>query len=245
MKSYFITGLEVDVYGVEHIADDAAVVFYVHGLGGNRRNGARYCESLAQAGYVAIAVDQRNHGQREVDSAYNSSALDTYLVNSYGLMIGTAHDISLIIDFLPTVLKLKTTRIGVTGFSLGAHVTFIAMLLDSRIKVAVPICGASNRKLQLSLRAKGPLTITPDLEFLFAKYDGIHNLNKFSDRALCMINGGSDQICMAGANQDLYTHLQAVYTDSSQLKLSIYPGLGHVVSDEMWNETLAWFNAKL
>ena len=145
-ETKFVAGIEVDFYGLENQALNLPVVFYVHGRGGNRNNGQRYCAELAERGYIAVAIDQRNHGERCVDPYFNEGGAKNYISNSYGIYTGTAKDLSHIIDFLPT-LGITSSRIAVTGFSLGGHACFAALVLDSRIKVAIPICGAGDRLL--------------------------------------------------------------------------------------------------
>jgi len=244
----FIAGIEADFYGLDHDLSTVPIVFFLHGRGGNRKNGRRFCTELARRGYLAIAIDQRNHGDRCFNSIWNEGGSEGYIRNSYGILTGTAKDVSHLIDFLPTI-GISTSRIAVTGFSLGGHACFASLVLDDRIKVAIPICGAGDRFMQLSIRSEDPEKFKAELSVtlvsLFEKYDAIHHLEKLTDRKILMIHGADDQVVSPSVNQNLFEKLIKIHQNPDDLKISLYSGLGHKLSSDMWKETIGWLDHKL
>ena len=249
MTGHIIAGIQTYVYGLDENPSGPVVIF-LHGLRGAAQNSLKYCRDLAGRGYIALAFDQRNHGQRTVDLSVNQSGSDNYPVNTYGIYSGTAHDVSTIIDFLPLVLNISTESIGVCGFSLGAHASFVAAVIDERIKAVVPICGTGDRKAMLKQRFLATGGDASEFERSFParmaavlkKYDPVHNLHALKDRALCMINGGRDSIVPPDTNRCLWEKLVPLYNDQSKLVHSVYPDAEHEVTPEMWDECVEWFN---
>lgn len=247
-KRQLVAGIETYVWGLEE-NPGAPVIFFAHGLGATVEHSFSYCADLANDGFIAIAIDQRNHGARTVDPTAHNGNCDNYTVKSYGMYVGTSKDISLLIDFLPAALGVTTDKFGMSGISLGGHCTLITMANDPRINVGVPFVGSADRKLQLKIRAemKGisneefENTFDPHLDKLMTQYDPVNNPHIFKDRPLCMINGGADTVVDSTPNRRFKQVLDGIYTDAGKLQLSIYDGVGHEVTPEMWTEAKAWF----
>ena len=243
-----VAGLELYIWGLAE-NKDAPVIFFAHGLCGSVQNSFKYCSDLANDGFIAIAINQRNHGSRTVDPSAYFGDVEDYTVKSYGMYVGTSKDISLIIDFLPAALGITTNKIGMSGVSLGGHCTLITMANDPRIAVGVPFIGSGDRKLQMKVRAEQngsngvefENNFCPLLNELMKQYDPIYKPDVFKDRPLCMINGGADKVVDSTPNTQLKVLLDEIYTDSDRLCLSIYKGVGHTVTPNMWAEGRAWF----
>jgi len=247
-KRQLVAGIDTYIWGLEENAG-APVIFFVHGLGGNVEHSFQYCADLANDGFIAIAIDQRNHGARTVDPTAHNGNCDNYTVKSYGMYVGTSKDISLLIDFLPAALGITTDKFGMSGISLGGHCTLITMGNDPRISVGVPFIGSADRKLQLKIRAelKGisneefENSFDPHLDMLMKQYDPVNNAQAFKDRPLCMINGGADIVVDPTPNTQFKEILDGIYICPDRLQFSIYDGVGHEVTDDMWFEARAWF----
>ena len=246
--SRLLAGIYIDSYKLDRTLLTAPIVFFIHGRGGNRTSGKVYCRDLAERGYIAIAVDQRNHGDRCVDTYQCDSNSLQYMNRSYGILTGTAMDISHLIDFLP-LEGMTTSRIAVTGFSLGGHVCFASLVLDPRIKVAIPICGAGDRLMQLGLRSSNfeefQSEVPSALVGLFQKYDAIHHLDLLADRKILMIHGADDLVVSPVVNQNLYEKLIKIHQNPTDLKISLHPKVGHKITPAMWQEAVEWIDEKL
>ncbi len=246
MERVIIGGLECDLFGRENGAE-APVVFFLHGLTQSKQFSEKYCESLAENGCVAIGLELRNHGERTVDSSLNQKTNPNYLRDTYGVYTGTACDISHIIDFLPAVLGFVPEKIGVMGFSLGAHCALVARVVDQRIDFVVPICGATDRKSMLKSRfiqkggseAEFECGLPLGMDELFKKYDPIHNLGKLRGCEVFMISGDADYVVPATTNENLLQAYKDRFGSTEGLSLKIYPDAKHQITEEMWGDVVA------
>jgi len=242
-----VGGIKLYIFGSE-VNPGAPVVFVTHGRMGEASYVFDYCRDLAEVGLIAIALDQRNHGERLVDVKANEGWGINAAADMYSIIVGTAMDVSMLIDMIPARLDIPMDKVGMTGVSLGGHATLIAMCLDERIQVGVPIIGSGDYRRLMELRAREygcpkedfVKYFPPALEAAVRRYDPIHHGARFANRPLLMLNGSADNIVQPECNQRLRTILKAYYDDSSLLQLNIYPGVGHQVPAEMWNEALEW-----
>lgn len=124
------------------------MVVVLHGTGGNKEGQLSVLKTLANQGFVAVAIDGRFHGERQTGTGsaqYVEAMLQTYRTGKgHPFLYDTAWDIMRLIDYLETRPDVDATRIGVTGFSKGGMETYLAAAVDSRIAVAVPMIGAQS-----------------------------------------------------------------------------------------------------
>ncbi len=246
---FCVAGIEVAVMGREQ-NPGAPVVFVTHGRSGQLINTFSNLVGLAGAGFVAVGVEQRNHGRRIVDARINQGFGFTMGADMYGVTVGTATDIVTLMDFLPARLGVKTDRSGVTGGSLGGHTTIMTMGMDSRIRAAASLIGSGDFRRLIELRAESYGCPKPGetfedyypagLEAAVAKHDPSRHPERFADRALLLINGENDPIVPVECARRTFDSMLAHYTHPERLKLSLYPGVAHAVTPAMWSEGVAW-----
>ena len=240
-------GIEIFIFGAEGNSSGSGV-FVTHGRGGKVSDIFPYCRDLRNSGLTAIAVEERNHGRRLVDPSCNEGWGPHHAADMYGLFLGTALDVSLLLDLLPARAGISLERVGMTGVSLGGHATLVAMALDSRINVGVPVIGSGDYRQLMELRAASfscpPESFgeyfPPALERAVQKFDPIHHAERFADRPLLMLNGGADTVVPAACNVRLEQALRPHYRHPERLKLSVHAGVGHAVPRAMWAEAKEW-----
>lgn len=91
-----------------------------------------YALELAQRGYVTLAPDYPNFGERKVDPyalGYASASMKGIWDHLRG------------VDLLTSLEEVDENRIGVIGHSLGGHNSIFVALFDPRIKAVVSSCG--------------------------------------------------------------------------------------------------------
>ena len=248
-----VAGLAMDVFGAGVLPATAPVIFVTHGRGGMVSHCHDYCRDLAGMGFIAIALEQRNHGRRLIDKQVNGGWSPTHAADMYGVFLGTAMDVVTILDMMPARLGFTTDRIGMTGGSLGGHATLMAMALDSRIRVGVPLIGSGDYRHLMELRAASNLCPAGDFESYYPpaldatvrRRDPIHRASFFVDRPLLMLNGADDTLVPLECNQRFEAAARPYYKDGSRLKLVSYAGVGHAVPAEMWREAMDWFKTWL
>ncbi|KAH8705841.1 hypothetical protein BGW36DRAFT_18778 [Talaromyces proteolyticus] len=137
-----IGGLKVYVYGLKEIDElvgcnqEIAVLYLAH----NRTRTYRVMEELAhevlyryrthaaksqRVGLIALTMNMRNHGDREVFPQANKTWKDgneNHAMDLVSMISGSAHDFKLVVDYLPCYLPQFTRFYNImAGVSLGGH----------------------------------------------------------------------------------------------------------------------------
>ncbi|MEZ0483465.1 alpha/beta hydrolase family protein [Fibrella aquatica] len=124
------------------------VVVVLHGTGGTKEGQLSLLKTLANQGFIAIAIDGRYHGERQTGTGstqYVDAMLKTYRTGQgHPFLYDTVWDILRLIDYLETRADVDAARIGVMGFSKGGMETYLAAAADPRIAVAVPMIGVQS-----------------------------------------------------------------------------------------------------
>jgi dienelactone hydrolase len=118
-------------------------VIALHGTGGAKEDQVAFMNTLARAGFVAIAIDGRHHGARSKTGKgsveYVDALLRTFRTGrELPFFYDTAWDVMRLIDYLETRDDIDPRRIGLFGISKGGIETYLAAAVDPRVAVAVP-----------------------------------------------------------------------------------------------------------
>lgn len=108
------------------------VIFLSHGFGSRKEDNIKELEMLANMGFIAIGMDNFAHGERKSDLREEHQI--NYCIER------SAYDILRLMDFMQTISNAPLS-FGMVGISLGGMITYMAVSLDSRIEMAVPILG--------------------------------------------------------------------------------------------------------
>ena len=100
------------------------------GLGG--KPNLSYAKELAELGYVALAPDYPNFGERK---------LDVYELGYASASMKGIWDHLRAVDLLASLDEVDPEKIGVIGHSLGGHNAIFVALFDPRLKAVVSSCG--------------------------------------------------------------------------------------------------------
>jgi len=125
------------------------VVIALHGTGGNKNNMTALCRKLAEAGFIAVAMDGRHHGERikfgKGTTEYNDAIVRAWHGSGeHPLYYDTVWDVMRLVDYLSTRDDVDPARIGLIGISKGGIETYFAAAADERIAVAVPCIGVQS-----------------------------------------------------------------------------------------------------
>lgn len=141
------------------------VVIVLHGTGADKDEQLPLLRTLADRGFVAVAIDARYHGER----ARTDSAIDEYtdaLLRSYRsghghpYMYDTVWDTMRLLDYLETRADVDPKRIGLMGLSKGGTETYLTAAVDPRVAVAVPVIGVQGFQWALDHDAWQPRAAT-------------------------------------------------------------------------------------
>ena len=119
-----------------------AVVIQLHGTGGNKEQLLPRLTTLANSGFVAVAIDGRYHGERAGSKGggapYATAIVDAFNTGrEHPFFYDTVLDVMRLIDYLGTRPDVDRSRIGLGGFSKGGIETYLAAAVDPRIAAAV------------------------------------------------------------------------------------------------------------
>ena len=127
------------------------VVIAMHGTGGSKdaRDVTSIMQKAARAGFIAVAIDGRFHGERTRSGSgakeYNDAIARAWREGKgHPFYYDTAWDIMRLIDYLQTRKDVDAKRIGLTGISKGGIETYLTAAADPRVAAAVPYIGVQS-----------------------------------------------------------------------------------------------------
>lgn len=217
---------------LERAAKKGSILFF-HGLTGSKETQRLELEDLARSGFLAVGIDAVGHGERRYQDFEQRFAEDN--PDAYGeflnVVVTTAQEVPLILDSLMGMRLLNQKKIGIAGISLGGHVAYTAITLDTRFNVAATILGSPQWNIDLPASP--------------------HNhLEKFSSIRLISQNAGQDEIVPAAYARKFHKMLKARYRDyNERFNYIEYPDSGHFMREDdwsnCWSRTLTWFDRHL
>jgi dienelactone hydrolase len=130
------------------------VVIVMHGTGGCKEDELPLLRRLARAGFIAVAIDGRYHGERSA-SGHGSAEYQDAIVRAWRgsgehpFFYDTVWDIRRLVDYFTARDDVDPVRIGLTGISKGGIETYLTAAVDKRIAVAVPFIGVQSFQWEL------------------------------------------------------------------------------------------------
>lgn len=206
--------------------------------------------ALAKAGYVVLCPDALCFEERQSDNLkggqFERFEFLRYVVAGKCMAWKNTLDMRRAVDYLCSRPEVDAERLGCYGHSMGSTHTWLIGPWEPRLKCLVGNCclptyGAIHRTHILhcfpnfipGLQQYGD---TPDIAALIAPRPLHMNFGE--------ADGGSPiQEVRAGMKTIAQAYTQAGAPD--KFSHFIEPGVGHVLSEAMWNKTLAWFNRHL
>ncbi|EEF45890.1 putative esterase YitV isoform X2 [Ricinus communis] len=231
-------------------------------------------EAYASRGYVAIAIDSRYHGERATNkSTYRDALISAWKKgDTMPFIYDTVWDLIKLADYLTQREDIDSTRIGITGESLGGMHAWLAAAADTRYSVVVPIIGVQgfrwaidNDKWQGRVDSIRPLfeearkdlgksaidkevvekvwdRIAPGLA---SSLDSPYTIPTIAPRPLLIVNGAEDPRCPLAGIEIPKLRAQKAYEEAhsqDKFKLIAEPGVGHQMTPLMVKEASDWLD---
>jgi pimeloyl-ACP methyl ester carboxylesterase len=210
------------------------LMFCLHGRLGSAKEFidkyTSFLERLVTIKTALVLFDHRNHGTRLVSEIQNQGKTlnPTHSVDMYSIQLGTAMDVSFLIDTIPLYRNVK--KWGIIGFSLGGHAALLAMSLDDRFMAGVSIVGCGDyNELMLS---RG-IELSKSLSELVLKRDPINNVNQFAGKHIMMLHGELDSLVPKSANFSFAKKLEIAVGNSGSVAFIVDPIAKHEISELM------------
>jgi dienelactone hydrolase len=134
----------------DQLKGKAPAVIVLHGTGGNKEQELPLMHTLAQRGFVAVAIDGRYHGERSKSGKGSTDYQDAILRawrnpgSEHPFFFDEVWDAMRLIDYLQTRDDIDPQRIGLTGISKGGIETYLTAAVDPRVAAAVPCIGVQS-----------------------------------------------------------------------------------------------------
>jgi len=214
-------------------------------------NGAKRSRNL-----IIVTLDQRNHGTRFLNAKQNEmwhptdpeKHNETHAIDMYAIQVGTARDISYLIDFLPAYLFPRGLTSGhdiewlIAGVSLGGHVTWLVLRNEPRVKIGVPVIGCADYLKMIQQRALNsqvdlrPPVFPDHMRTLIAQFDpasapyGASEGNPFLGKNILALSGGKDPLVPFGPMRGFFDGLNL---GGGTKQVIIEPETAHAYTDTM------------
>eukprot|EP00854_Cymbomonas_tetramitiformis_P020903 gene20903-25070_t len=106
----------------------------------------RRMQAFAKRGYLAVSIDVRYHGSRQITKLdYQEALIQAWKDGkTRPFLLDTVYDLIRLLDHLEGRPDVDASRIGMTGISLGGMLTWLTAVCDERIAVTVPMIGVQN-----------------------------------------------------------------------------------------------------
>ncbi|KAF6164428.1 hypothetical protein GIB67_025254 [Kingdonia uniflora] len=230
-------------------------------------------EAYASRGYIAIAIDSRYHGERATSKTTYADALFAAWKDwTMPFIYDTVWDLIKLADYLSGRDDINTSKIGITGESLGGMHAWFAAAVDTRYAVVVPIIGVQgfrwaldNDKWQARVDSIKPAfevamldlkKVNIDKELVEKVYDKInpgltsefdspYTVPAIAPRPLLILNGAVDPRCPLGGLGNPVALTLAVYRAANveeNFKIIAEPKIGHQMTSLMVKEASDWFD---
>ncbi|KAJ7178722.1 Alpha/Beta hydrolase protein [Mycena crocata] len=264
-----IAGLDVQTYTTEAFANSTKPIlalFVLHGRTGDMEsthvqdiisglvNAAE--KQSSEKDLMVIAFDHRNHGTRLRDPVGNLGFKENpkHVHDMYAIHVGTAKDVSFLIDFIPSYLfpmgERNIVEWGVAGVSLGGHSAWIAAATDPRVKIVIPIIGCPDYLGLMEPRAKAQgISVAPPhfpeglVKVIRAAsptalpYTSNGNENPFMGKHVLVLAGGSDPLVPWTASQAFVNGLEV---GPGTKEYVVFDGVAHEVPPQMVEAVVAY-----
>ncbi|QRK10549.1 hypothetical protein JQX13_10915 [Archangium violaceum] len=197
-----------------------AVLFF-HGLGGSKEVNERELGVFADRGLFAVGIDVVGHGERCYLDFGARFTHDNPRVKEEFLQVvqATANEVPAVLDAL-VALGAHPERLGISGASLGGFISYRALLVDRRLRVAAPLIASPEWAL--------PLPESPH-----------RHLERFFPVALFSQTAGLDEVVHPSLARTFHARLEPLYAQAPErLRYREFPLSGHMMRPADWDEAI-------
>ena len=213
--------------------------------------------AFAMRGFVVLGIDAYCFGERNgrgPGGPAEKGGAGEMTASKFNLWVGRTlwgmmlRDDLMALDYLASRPEVDAERIGVTGMSMGATRSWWLMALDERIRTGVPIACLTRYQNLVEhemLKAHGIYYFVPGL---LNHFDTEAVVALIAPRPALFQNGSADD----GSPEDGIHAIEAavrpayeLYGKQDDFQSVVYPGQGHIYTEEMWQKTLRWMEERL
>jgi carboxymethylenebutenolidase len=192
------------------------VIHEAYGLNANMKD---ITDRLAEAGYVALAVDLFSDRNRAVCMARYMGGMLLGSVNRFGI-----DDLKAALTYLAMDRTVDAKRMGAIGFCMGGGFAIAWACTDSRLKAIAPFYGANPRPLEVVSRLCPVVGSYPEKDFTA-------NAGRALDSALDQRDIAHDIKIYPGAHHSFFNSTAKSYNKAA--------------AEDSWTRVLKFFGERL
>ncbi|TLV16675.1 alpha/beta fold hydrolase [Klebsiella indica] len=206
-------------------------------------------DELAKRGYLVIAIDSPGWGDRGPMVYEQQQALASNYFNLGRSLAGEmAYEDLRTVNFLTTLKKVDSTRIGVLGFSMGGFRAWQLAALSDNVAATAVISWFGTRS---GLMQAGNNILRGQSAF-YMLHPGLSTRLDIPDIAsiaapkpMLIYSGGQDKLFPAEAVNDAFAKVRSVWASQKaqdRLETKTWPELGHVFYKEQQDAVFPWLD---
>lgn len=231
----------------EDFGEKRPLVLVLHSYMASKNNACDLAYSIAERGLCTLTFDAYNHGGRYTESREGLEWCSVEQVGEFfNVVEKTMQDVDFMLHNFMNHPRVDANRIGVTGVSLGAYLTYTCLLRNTEVVTAVPIIGTPcfTKELIYILNKADETDFRTESEIKLLKLvkgmDPSETLLKTERRPILILSTINDEICPYEHSYEFYNKLKENYTDQSMVSFVGFDG-GHSPYKELMDMAIEWF----
>lgn len=217
------------------------IVFY-HGWSSSKEVQLMRGMILASFGYQVILPDAINHGERgRVDYGNSDEVIRCF----WPTILKNMDEYARIRDYAIENFRADEERFSVSGNSMGGFTASGIFTYNREIQALVVINGSANwtgANFIFKELLSGQLSETLiQQEKEISLIDPMEHLEKLKDRPILLLHGKEDSVVDIASQRKFYKRAYEKYSDKNKISLIEYNNLNHIVSTNMMEEAVKWF----
>ena len=216
--------------GSPELAAERGTVLVLHGLTASKEAQHLDSRSLAERGYLAVALDAFGHGERryiDFDARFSDADPDRSERNFFQVVQQSAEELPIVLEAMATRGWAHPGRVGAFGISMGGFILFGAVAARCRLDAVATIVASPVWRL--------------------GERSPHEQLGRFFPTPLLMVTGADDPVVPPGDARELHAQLVPRYEKAPErLRYLEHAGEGHMFSkpvwDQTWGEVCGWFD---
>ncbi len=235
-----------------HSIKPLPVILMLHGATGRKEDNLDRAKWFANEGFFIVLFDAYEHGELKSNNRNEIEDIEKI----FKLYLETSKYITTIINYFMTQNSIGDFRkVGLIGFSMGAHTVYYHILKErhSNIKIAIAVIGSPvwrsfvKRFVSMIINLKTSYNdiIIKEKEEKISEIQPIKFIDNIQELPLIMLNGELDDKIPIQEIEDSYNKLKLRYREKSKIEYIKYKNTGHKVTDNMIETALNRFKKYL
>jgi dienelactone hydrolase len=223
------------------------LIVWLTGFSGSKESVEPQLREFAKAGYVALSFDPYQHGERRIEPNPELVTRVRGNIRKYfwPILAKSAEETKGIIDWAIKELGVRKD-VGMGGVSMGGDISVAAAGVDRRIKVVSAVVATPDWMRPGSFEPPGEPDAAAQADY--DRRNPLTHLEAYKHKPwIAFQSGAEDRQVPPDGGQRFIEALKPIYGKDAaeRLVVNLQPGTKHGFTREMFQQSLAWFQAHL